>query len=244
MPINEKNEQQAAKRLGKMFQTQFGKGPESIYVMITPPFVTIHLQGFLAPMEEVLLHQDKQLQLEQLREQMMIKILPVIQQIVEEETDETVLDMYYDWNFRKNKKCTGMVWIALDVSPEQLDTFSWPQELNENMFLREIIALSKKVQKEPVETNLFWLSPRLILVERIGIFVEIENALIEQNYGETLKIVKRPLEKNLFAKHVLESLLQQKIQETFVDWHFQKDKGYLLIGLEKPQENKKEKNQN
>ncbi len=139
-------------------------------------------------MEEVLLQQEKQQQLEQLREQMMIKVLPVIQQIVEEETNETVLDMYYDWNFRKNKKCSGMVWISLDISPKQLNKFSWPKELNENMFRREVIALSKKAQKEPDETNLYWLNPRLILVERIGIFVEIENALIEQNYGETLKL--------------------------------------------------------
>ncbi len=39
MHLAEENEQQASKRLGKMFQTQFGKGPESIYVMITPPLL-------------------------------------------------------------------------------------------------------------------------------------------------------------------------------------------------------------
>lgn len=234
--MRKENELQIARRLGTGFRTHFGKGPQTIHVTYMPPFITMHLQGFLAPMEEILLHQNQHTQLEQLRKQMMIKVLPIIQQIIEEETSETVQEFYYDWNVRQTEKCTGMIWGLFDASQHQKESFFWPSELNKAMFQQQLTDFSKKAQKEPKETNLFWLHDRLLVVERKGVFVEIEKAFIKQGYIETLKGIKRPLEKQPSVKYVLENLLQRSIQEAFVDWNFPEDKEYLFLSLEKPKE--------
>lgn len=59
------------------------------------------------------------------------------------------------------------------------------------------MELSEWGQKTPAKTETFWLSDRLILIKRTGIFVQIEKELIEAGYTEVLQRVKRPMERFL-----------------------------------------------
>lgn len=60
----EEIERPMASQLGKILAEHFGRGPRTTHVRIRLPFVTVHLQDFLAPMEEVLLRQGKNPQVE------------------------------------------------------------------------------------------------------------------------------------------------------------------------------------
>lgn len=163
----------------------------------------------------------------------MAEIVPFMTQTIETEMNVDVLEVYYDWNFRPPEDCTGSIWLIVDVPVDEQESFSWPTAVNKNMLHRQIENMSTQAQKQPDAINLFWLGQREILVERTGIFLNIEKALLDYGHEETLKVVKRPLEKKIFDRHVLESVLHATIQETFVDWHMEKDKGYLLIYLER-----------
>ena len=45
--------------ISTMLSTHFGKGPTSFYVTISQPFITIHLRGFMTPMERALVKQKE-----------------------------------------------------------------------------------------------------------------------------------------------------------------------------------------
>lgn len=61
--------------------------------------------------------------------------------------------------------------------------------------------------------------------------VGIENALIDEGYGEVLKLVKRPLERSMLYQIGLEETLHREVTEIFMDWNFEQDVGYFVLLL-------------
>lgn len=98
---------------------------------------------------------------------------------------------------------------------------------------QEIVRVSILGQKEPEKTELFWLSDRTLLIKRTGIFTLLEKEFIKNGFIEALKLAKRPLEYNLFLHSQLAGILKRPITGIFVDWNFEKDKGYAVLALEK-----------
>ncbi|MGK7376765.1 hypothetical protein ACSFXN_02915 [Planococcus sp. 1R117A] len=49
---------------------------------------------------------------------------------------------------------------------------------------------------------------------------------------EQLKLAKRPLEYRLVEESELRKILKREVLETFVDWNFNGDKGYMVLILD------------
>lgn len=195
MKKREELEKPIASQLGHMLADHFGRGPRAIHVQIVFPFVVVHLNDFLAPMEDVLLRQGDTHQVEQIREQMMAEIAPSITKLLETELNVNVSHIHYDWNFRPPDDCTGCIWAVMDMPKEQHDSLAWPTNVSTKMLHRQIQTMSVEAQRQPDDIQFFWLGKQALLVERTGIFLAIEKELMNYGHEETLKVVKRPLEK-------------------------------------------------
>lgn len=221
-------QQAIASYIGKALQKHFGKGPTSVYVTFEPPFLTMSIRGFLMPFERILLSQKKEEQVEQTRELLMQEFFLAVRLQLEHETEHQISEFYFDWNLIQK---TGMLWCILDTKTPYKHSFSWPEEIDQQLFEKKVNHFSTRGQKEPDEINTFWLNNRTVLIERIGVFVEIEKALIQKGFKEELKIAKRPLERQLVREEHFEEILFQKITDIFTDWDFTQDKGYMVLTL-------------
>lgn len=212
-----------------MLLSNLEKGPTSVFVTIHFPFIAMHIRGFLGPTEKALLYRNqKQLVLET-RDMVMEELTSEIKLNFMEIGNFTVQELYADWH-PENESGLLLAILHTDEDLEKPD-FVWPDHLDQKAFDEEIIDMSIKGQKEPQKTNSFWLNDRTILIERLGIFVQIEKELIKNGFTENLKLAKRPLEYRLVEESSLWDILQREILETFVDWDFQQDKGYMVLVL-------------
>lgn len=211
-----------------ILRSHFGKGPKSVYVNIVHPFVCIQIKDFLSPMEKVLLSKNEDLKVLELRDLLMDEIQEEFKRNFWKEANLDVKELYADWNLERK---SGMILAVLEEGT--INKEPWPEEVDENVLLDEIIKVSEIGQKVPGSTEVFWLSDRTLLIRRIDIFTLLEKELIKQGFAETLKLAKRPLEYKLFKQSALEKILKRSINEVFFDWSFNEDKGYAVIALQK-----------
>lgn len=211
-----------------ILRSHFGKGPKSVYVNIVHPFVCIQIKDFLSPMEKVLLSKNEDLKVLELRDLLMDEIQEEFKRNFWKEANLDVKELYADWNLERK---SGMILAVLEEGT--INKEPWPEEVDENVLLNEIIKVSEIGQKVPGSTEVFWLSDRTLLIRRIDIFTLLEKELIKQGFAETLKLAKRPLEYKLFKQSALEKILKRSINEVFFDWSFNEDKGYAVIALQK-----------
>ncbi|MEC5424407.1 Na-translocating system protein MpsC family protein [Virgibacillus sp. C22-A2] len=216
-----------ASSTGRLLRDNFGKGPGSIYVTVVKPFITIYLKSFLAPMERVLLNQDNTLRVQETRDILMNELLPEIKLIFSSETGTKVSRVFYDWSL-ENK--TGMIFAEMDSIENETDEEFLSYQAKDEVH-NEIDRFTKKAQKSPRELRSFKLNSRTIISKREDILVRIEQELIESGFEKQLRISKRRLEKNLINRGFLESVLNQEIQDIFVDWDFHNDIGYVIFVL-------------
>ncbi|RKD69636.1 uncharacterized protein YbcI [Sinobaca qinghaiensis] len=222
--------------IGRVLRDHFGKGPTSVHVTLEPPFLLMHVQGFLAPMEEILVQQKETQRVEETRHILMERLRPEISRQIEQITGESVQEMYFDWNLHQR---TGVL-VGL-LRAERSDARPlWPAHLDQQAFEQRIIEMSEWGQKIPAVTETFWLSDHLILIKRTGIFVQIEKELIEGGYTEVLQRVKRPMERRMVSQARLEAFLDRPILDTFLDWDFQGDKSLMVLALQPPHQNRKQ----
>lgn len=214
--------------MSKLFRDHFGKGPTSVYVLIEQPFITIHLRGFLAPTEQILMKQNETRRVLETRDLLMDDLKADIKLEFWKLAEFDVQEIYADWDLEKK---TGMIIAILD-DQKDAPLFSWPEQVDKKSVYEEINKASEKAQKKPDHIAVYWLNKRTILIERAGIFVQIEKELIKGGFTEELKLVKRPLEYQLVYQSKLDALLQSPVQEVFVDWNFDEDKGYMALVLE------------
>lgn len=214
--------------MSTLIRDHFGKGPTSAYVAFAPPFITIHLRGFLTPTEKVLLKQKAPNQVLKIRDLLMKDLILEIKLGLWKIGELDVKEVYADWNL-DNK--SGMIIAVLNKAAEQKN-FEWPKDVNEEAFQEEIVRASIKAQKEPGGINVYWLNDRTVLAERTEILVPVEKELIKNGFSEELKLAKRPLERKVLAEVQLETVLKRNIAETFVEWNFDTDKAYTVFILE------------
>ncbi|MDQ0429304.1 uncharacterized protein YbcI [Planomicrobium stackebrandtii] len=225
----EKNiEAEAGGYISGLLRTHFGKGPASVIVDVHKPFVLIHLREFLAPTEKVLMAQNEAIQVQKIRDLLMAELNDEIKLGLLKSAELDIKEVYADWNL-KNK--TGLLILALnEEGDEQIS--EWPVGINKSAFCQEVADVSKKAQKEPEKTEVFWLNAETVLIRRTGIFVEIEKELIKNNFTEVLKLAKRPLESKLINSSSFERILKRDIIEAFTDWDFKEDIGYTVLMIE------------
>jgi len=219
-------QQLIASYTGKLLRDHFGKGPESVFVSIGHTFITIYLRNFLTPSEKVLLEQDHEMIVDQMREKLMQMMLPEIASYIEIVTGVKPREFYCDWSLH-NK--TGMlVGLCPEPVPEAQpvnEAYAGRVELEQ-----EISRISYQAQKTPEEIYSCELNSRTLLVMRSGLLVRLEKELIRLGHGELLKGVKRNLEKSYFHNNSsFERILGKRVIDCFVDWNYEQDKSVMLL---------------
>lgn len=211
-----------------ILRAHFGKGPESVHVTVHPPFVCIQIKEFLAPIEKTLLSQKEKNRVLETRDLLMLEVRDEFKRNFCRELDLDVLELYADWNLDKR---SGIILGVLDNS--NFKETDKPENIDESTLIEEIIKVSILGQKEPGATKIYWLSDRTLLIERTSIFILLEKELIKNGFIEELKLAKRPLEYKLFMHSKMEEIMGRPITDVFVDWHFEKDKGYAILNFQK-----------
>ncbi|TDL31358.1 DUF2294 family protein [Jeotgalibacillus sp. S-D1] len=213
--------------VGKLLRDHFGKGPTSIYITLKKPFITIYLREFVAPMERVLIERNEIKRVEETRDLMMEELLPNMRSSLCKIAQVKIDKLYYNWSLENQ---SGIIFGIMNE--EDQTEPPWPDHIDKEAFRKEVDLLTKKGQKTPEGTTLYWLSERTILAKRKGIFVRIEKELIKSGYTEELKLTKRPMEKQLVREANLEPIIGKHIQDVFVDWDFDEDIGYIVFVTE------------
>lgn len=214
--------------ISTLLRDHFGKGPTSVFVTVKPPFVSIHLRGFLAPTEKILLKQQEHRRVLETRDLLMNQLAADIKLDLWKIGKLEIENVYADWNLEDQ---TGMI-LAIMVEKSPAKDIKWDSDVHMESIREEVEEASRKAQKTPESTELYWLNNRMLLIERSGIFVGIEKELIRGGFIEELKLVKRPLERRLLLQTRIEEILKQPISEVFLDWNFITDKGYIVLLLE------------
>lgn len=209
--------------LGKLLRDHFGKGPSSVYVSINKPFITMHIRDFLAPMERVLIDQGKWLKVEELRDHLMEELLPEIKATLQTMLDIEIAEMYYDWTLENR---SGMILAVLKGADHELKDY--PEK---DLIQSETAVISEMAEKVPERIDSCFLNNRTLLIRRDGILVRIEKELIKNGFEEALRLSKKGLEKRLLKHSEINTILDGKATDLFVDWDFAQDKSYIIFVL-------------
>jgi uncharacterized protein YbcI len=231
MPKEKTMQSEIGGYISTLLRSHFGKGPTSTYVTIASPFITIHLRGFLAPTERILVEQKEWKRVLETRDLLMNDLKQDIKLNLWKIAHLDVKEIYADWHLEQK---TGLIIVVLNE--EDPEKWQWPQDVNEEELYKQVKAGSIEAQKEPGETHIYWLNDRTVLIRRFEILLQLEKELIKNGFEEELKIAKRPLEYKIVAQANLQQALNRTIIETFVDWNFELDIGYMVLILE-PLEN-------
>ncbi|MBZ5199739.1 DUF2294 family protein [Planomicrobium chinense] len=228
MPKEKTMQSEIGGYLSTLLRTHFGKGPTSVYVTIARPFIAIHLRGFLAPTERILVEQQEWKRVLETRDLLMNELKQEIKLNLWKIAELDVKEVYADWHLEQK---TGMIFVVLNEEEEQ-KAWQWPEDVDEEDLYRQVKIGSIEAQKEPEETYIYWLNDRTVLIRRFGILLQLEKELIKNGFEEQLKIAKRPVEYTVVAESNIQQSLKRNILETFVDWNFEKDIGYMILVLE------------
>ncbi|USB33020.1 Na-translocating system protein MpsC family protein [Paenibacillus sp. YPG26] len=223
--------QQIASFTGKAFREHFGKGPESVVVSFSHKFTTIYLRSFLINSERVLLEQNQESIIRQIRDQIMQRVIPEITGYLKLVLGMEPEKLYYDWEFDSK---SGMLIASfpepIGLNEPQPKTYPGKLELE-----REIVTISGRVQKEPLEISSYEINPRTLLVLRQGVLGEMEKELIRLEHGEILRDVKRRLEKGYITRSSqISSSLGRTIAECFMDWDEKLDQSITVVVTNPP----------
>lgn len=213
---------------GKFLEEHFGEKPEQVTVTLRHPFILIHLNGFLLPNEKLFVEKGQWNKVLEIRDLLMDSVKEDLLKGLQAYSEGKITNLYADWNLSKR---SGMLIATMEKDSLQGE-FPWPKRVDEDI-LREIIRLnSMRTQKIPDQTNFYWLSEQVLLIERIGILIDIEKKLVENGVREELRLAKRPLEQRITQLFNLESILNGQVLDLFVDWDFQQDVSYMVLLLE------------
>ncbi|MEZ0481778.1 DUF2294 domain-containing protein [Planococcus sp. SSTMD024] len=215
--------------ISTIIREHFGKGPTSVFVIVKPPFVVVHLRGFLSPTEKILLQKNEFRRVIEIRHLLIDELKPDICEAFSRASGEKVESIYSDWHLENQ---TGIL-IGVMENRDAAAEFDWQSDATQEALHESVVEASRKAEKKPESTELFWLNDRTLLIERTGFLVEIERELIRNGLAEELKQVKRPLEKRLLLTETrFPELLNRDIREIFLDWELSKDISYILVLLE------------
>ncbi len=228
MEVDRTIEKEIGSYISTRLRDYFGKGPSSVYVAIKLPYIAIQLRGFLAPAEKILLRQKESRRVLKTRELLMKDLKPEISAELMNISGFSTSEMYVDWNLEEK---TGMLLVVLDNADESAER-NWPEEVDETAFRLALDQIGNKTCKLPEDTEIFWLNHRIILLKHSGIFLNIEKELIKAGFSEELKLVKRSVERTMHQQLVWKPVISRNVQDVFIDWNLEEDKGYIVLLLE------------
>lgn len=210
-------------------EEHFGEKPEQVTATLRYPFLLIHLTGFILPTERMFVERGAWNKVQEIRDLLMNSVKNDLLAGLQQYSTGKLTNLYADWNLQKK---SGLL-IATFEKNDWTDDFSWPPEVDEETLKEIIILNSMHTQKVPDQTNFYWLSEQILLIERIGILIDIEKQLIEDGVTEKLRLAKRPLELRIIRLFNLETVLNGRVLDLFVDWDFKENISYMVLFLEK-----------
>jgi len=210
-------------------EEHFGEKPEQVTVTLRHPFLLIHLTDFILPTEKMFVERGQWKKVLEIRDLLMESVKNDLLAGLQQYSTGKLTNLYADWNLQKK---SGLL-IATFEKNDWTDDFSWPPEVDEETLKEIIILNSMHTQKVPDQTNFYWLSEQILLIERIGILIDIEKQLIEDGVTEKLRLAKRPLELRIIRLFNLETVLNGRVLDLFVDWDFKENISYMVLFLEK-----------
>ncbi|MDZ5473681.1 Na-translocating system protein MpsC family protein [Bacillus sp. 31A1R] len=210
----------------KILRKNFGKGPQSCQSALCNKHLVIYIKGFISPMEDVLMQQGQNTQVEKARSTIINIILEELKGVIEVTLDCDIEEQYHDWNFPNN---SGVIMFVLNHEDQR----NGGQPLiNMTMLENEVARISVLVQKLPDEIKIHPISATIYLVERKGILVPIEKALISKGFEEELRITKDELEKEHFHRNGrFNDIFQKNVSDIFIDWNMREDKALMAFVL-------------
>ena len=212
--------------ISKLLRENFGKGPQFVHVSIGFTFITIYIRNFITPQERVLLNQKSEDRVIEIRDLMMINLIPEIKANIYRITGMEVNEFYYDWSIHNKSAMFTCICSEDSKSEVPIDSdFNGKGKME-----KEIIDISRFAQRDPDELESYQLNDRTIIFIRNGILVTIEKELIRDGLQENLRIAKRRLEKRLLHNNThFEEYLGMRVIDIFVDWDFELDKSVMLF---------------
>ena len=214
--------------ISTLLRSHFGKGPTSVFVTIKKPYIIIHLRGFIAPMETVLLKKKEWKRVLETRDLLIDELKSEIEENIRRIANLDIREFYADWNLESQSG------ILIGIMPDEVpqEDFEWPDHIDRDGLEAKVANASEQAEKNPRSIESFWLNDRTLLVKRNKILVGIEMALINEGYAEILKLAKRPLERKLLYDTQPEKTLGRPVTEIYLDWNFSDDIGYIVFMME------------
>ncbi|WP_340025872.1 Na-translocating system protein MpsC family protein [Paenibacillus sp. FSL K6-1096] len=201
---------------GRLLRERFGKGPESIHASIGEQCIALHIRNFIGPVERFLLNKEEEQAFRYTRELLMKSLLPELAAYLKEKLAIEVGELFYDWGIHN---ASGMIVALIKNDDTLIDNYAGREEVH-----AQINEVSRKVQKEPVYTDSWWVGPRILIIKREGILIPLEKELISLGYENTLKTTKRKMEKRyLEDTTTIAPMLGKELSDIYVDWDFDKD---------------------
>lgn len=226
--VDQKNLDYISSYVSKLLRKNFGKGPHSCQSTLSGKHLITYIRGFVSPMEEILLQQGQKKTVDQARALIMNHLLEEIKGVIQVSIDIEIKEYYHDWNFPNN---SGIFIFLFDREfPEAPPEFNIDPEVLE----KEVARISMLVQKVPDQIHIYPISPTVCLVERKGILIQIEKALIEKGFQQELRFTKDQLEKEYFHRDGrFEAIFKKSVKDIFIDWNFKDDKSLMAFILDR-----------
>ncbi|MFD1735040.1 Na-translocating system protein MpsC family protein [Bacillus salitolerans] len=210
----------------KLLRNNFGKGPQSCQSIMNKTHFVTYIRGFISPMEEVLMNRGQKIEVEKARNFIINHLLDELKGVIQVSLNREVQAYYQDWNFPNN---SGILMYTFEED-EQIERGK--PKIKSNVFEAEIARISKLVQKIPDEITIYEISPSIFLVERKGILIPIEKALIKRGFEEELILTKDTLEKEYFHRYgKFDEIFQHQVKDIFIDWDLKNDKSLMAFIL-------------
>ncbi|WP_022795114.1 Na-translocating system protein MpsC family protein [Marinococcus halotolerans] len=222
-------EREIASYTGKLLRERFGKGPETVFTVMKKPFIIIHLQNFLTPMENIIMEEENEEEIQDLRENVMNRTLPSIVEHIQEKAQQRLGSFYYDFNIDHQ---TGIfVGVNKDIDDKERSSSSF---VGQKKLEEKISEFSTESAGTPKIVSSQMLTKKMILVVREGVLTEVDKELIRLGYDKELKRAKRQVEKRTLWEHrSFQSVAGQKVKDYFVDWDFENNRSIIVFILGK-----------
>jgi uncharacterized protein YbcI len=212
--------------LGKTLRDVFGRGPETVFVSIREPFITVYIRNFISPMEKILMNEKQENIVQHTRDILMENLIPEIKAYITVLTGMEIEEFYYDWGLHNY---SGM-FVAITTDRSTFDNLANEKYAGREPLHEEINNIGQQTEKVPEEVLSVKINERTYAVVRTGLLLTIERELIRLGYRDILRRAKRNVEKRQLHNSMrLESILNSKIDDVFVSWDFDRDKSIILF---------------
>jgi uncharacterized protein YbcI len=223
--IDLKKEEYISSYISKLLRKKFGRGPRNCHTTVSQNYLVTYIGGFLSPMEDILLQHGQNKYVDHARNVIITHLLDEIKGVIQITFDVEVEEYYHDWNFPNN---SGIFIFVLDTEGNQ----KIKPDIDIQRLELEVGRISLLVEKVPDEINTCQISPTIFLIERRGILVQIEKALIDKGFENELKFTKDELEKSYFHRYGrFGDIFHTSVKDIFIDWNFKEDKSYMAFIL-------------